>query len=72
MSELIIKVETKFMMEMTKMKLVSENRLRIVRKTLLGSRDYYNLKSTKDFQNLFHDDYLAILLFIYFTQQATV
>ena len=68
MSGLIIKVETKFMMEMTKTKLLSEKRLRIVWNTLLGSRNYYNLKSTKDFQNLFHDDYLAILLFICFTQ----
>ena len=64
MPGLITKVETQSMIEMMKMKLVSENRLRIVWKTLLASWNYYNLKSTKDFQNLFYDDYLAILLFI--------
>ena len=68
MSGLIIKVETQFMIEMTKTKLVSENQLRIVWKTLLVSWNYYNLKSTKDFQNHFYCDYFAILLFIYFAQ----
>ena len=72
MSGLIIKVETHFMIEMKKMKPVSENQSRIVRKTFLASWNYYNLKSTKDLQNLFNDDYLATLVFINFARKATV
>ena len=61
MSGLIIKVETQFMVEMMKMKLVSENWL----KNFIGilKLPLYNLKSKKNSQNLSYDDYLAILFY---------